>query len=56
MNQEQIRKNWEYRGYTFGFFKDHPGQVWLKETREHRIKTIGLEEIPEEAMRLDFFE
>ena len=28
MNQEQIRKNWEYSGYNFGFFKDHPGQVW----------------------------
>ena len=25
---------------------------WLKEAREHRIKTIGLEETPEEAMRL----
>ena len=30
---------------------------WLKEAREHRIKTIGLEETPEEeAMRLDFIE
>ena len=30
---------------------------WLKEARENRIKTIGLEEIPEEeAMRLDFIE
>ena len=28
MNQEQIRKNWEYRGYSFGVFKDSPGQVW----------------------------
>ena len=28
MNQEQIRKNWESRGYSFGVFKDLPGQVW----------------------------
>ena len=28
MNQEQIRKNWESRGYSFGVFKDPPGQVW----------------------------
>ena len=28
MNQEQIRKNWESRGYSFGIFKDSPGQVW----------------------------
>ena len=28
MNQEQIRKNWESRGYSFEVFKDPPGQVW----------------------------
>ena len=28
MSQEQIRKNWELRGYSFGVFKDSPGQVW----------------------------
>ena len=28
MNQEQIRKNWESRGYSYGVFKDPPGQVW----------------------------
>ena len=28
MNQEQIKKNWESRGYSFGVFKDPPGQVW----------------------------
>ena len=28
MNQEQIRKEWELRGYSFGVFKDPPGQVW----------------------------
>ncbi len=28
MHQEKIRKNWESRGYSFGVFKDSPGQVW----------------------------
>ena len=28
MNQEQIKKDWESRGYSFGIFKDHSGQVW----------------------------
>ena len=28
MNQEKIRENWESRGYSFGIFKDSPGQVW----------------------------
>ena len=28
MNQDQIRKNWESIGYSFGVFKDPPGQVW----------------------------
>ena len=28
MHQEKIRENWESRGYSFGVFKDSPGQVW----------------------------
>ncbi len=28
MNPEQIKKNWNSRGYNFGIFKDPPGQVW----------------------------
>jgi quercetin dioxygenase-like cupin family protein len=28
MNPEQIKKNWESGGYSFGVFKDPPGQVW----------------------------
>ncbi len=28
MNQDKIRDNWESRGYSFGVFKDPPGQVW----------------------------
>ena len=29
MNPEQIKKDWNSRGYSFGIFKDPPGQVWL---------------------------
>ena len=28
MHQDKIRENWESRGYSFGVFKDPPGQVW----------------------------
>ena len=28
MNLNQIKQNWNSRGYTFGIFKDPPGQVW----------------------------
>ena len=28
MHQEKIRENWESRGFSFGVFKDPPGQVW----------------------------
>ncbi len=28
MYPEQIKVNWESRGYSFGVFKDPPGQVW----------------------------
>jgi len=28
MNPNQIKQNWNDRGYSFGIFKDPPGQVW----------------------------
>ena len=28
MNPEQIKKDWNSRGYSFGIFKDPPGRVW----------------------------
>ena len=28
MKPNQIKQNWDSRGYTFGIFKDPPGQVW----------------------------
>ncbi len=24
----KIKQDWNFRGYTFGIFKDPPGQVW----------------------------
>ena len=28
MNHNQIKQDWTSRGYSFGVFKDPPGQVW----------------------------
>ena len=28
MNQEEARKDWNERGFSFGIFRDPPGQVW----------------------------
>ena len=28
MNPQQIKQNWNSRGYSFGVFKDPPGRVW----------------------------
>ena len=28
MNPEKIKEDWNSRGYSFGIFKDPPGQVW----------------------------
>ena len=28
MNPNQLKQNWNSRGYTFGIFKDPPGQIW----------------------------
>ena len=28
MNLNQIKENWNSRGYSFGVYKDPPGQVW----------------------------
>ena len=48
---ELIKK---YTGKFQGLWDQY---FWLKEAREHRIKTIGLEETPgEKAMRLDYIE
>ena len=28
MNPDQIKQDWNSRGYSFGVFRDPPGQVW----------------------------
>ena len=28
INYNKIKQNWDSRGYSFGIFKDPPGQVW----------------------------
>ena len=28
ISPQQLKQNWKSRGYTFGIFKDPPGQVW----------------------------
>ena len=28
MDQNHIEKDWDSRGYSFGVFRDSPGQVW----------------------------
>ena len=28
MNSDQIKQDWHSRGYSFGVFRDPPGQVW----------------------------
>ena len=28
MNTDQIKQEWHSRGYSFGVFRDPPGQVW----------------------------
>jgi len=28
MNQEATRKDWNGRGFSFGIFRDPPGQIW----------------------------
>lgn len=28
MNKDSIQQDWNNRGYSFGVFRDPPGQVW----------------------------
>jgi len=30
MNLNQIKQDWKSRGYSFGVFRDPPGQVWAE--------------------------
>ena len=38
MNQEATRKDWNERGFSFGIFRDPPGQVWADFV--HRIDQL----------------
>ena len=53
MNPEQIKKDWNLRGYSFGIFKDPPGQVWadfVHKTDELVVLAEGEIEIEIEGM------
>ena len=28
MDSDQIKQDWDSRGYSFGVFRDPPGQIW----------------------------
>jgi len=48
MNPNQIKQKWDSRGYSFGVFKDPPGQVWadfVHKTDELVVLTEGKIEI-----------
>ena len=48
MNPEEIKEDWNSRGYSFGIFKDPPGQVWadfVHKTDEHVVLVEGETEI-----------
>ena len=41
---ELIKQNWNSRGYSFGVFRDPPGQVWadfVHQTDEHVVLAEG---------------
>ena len=47
-NPNQIKQDWDSRGYTFGIFKDPPGQVWadfVNKTDERVVLAEGEIEI-----------
>ena len=48
MNSDQLKQDWNSRGYSFGIFKDRPGQVWadfVHKTEEHVLLAEGENEI-----------
>ena len=54
MNPEQIKKNWNTRGYSFRIFKDLPGQVWadfVHKTDELVVLAEGQIEIEGESQQ-----
>ena len=54
---EELSEEEKFAKFTHKYKALWDQYFWLKEAREHRERTIGLEETPEEkAMRLDFIE
>ena len=54
MNPKQIKKDWNSRGYSFGIFKDPPGQVWagfVHKTDELVVLAEGQIEIEGESQQ-----
>ena len=54
MNPEQIKKDWNTRGYSFRIFKDLPGQVWadfVHKTDELVVLAEGKIEIEGESQQ-----
>ena len=48
----KIKKNWNSRGYSFGIFKDPPGQVWadfVHRTNELIVLAEGEIEVEKEG-------
>ena len=44
MNSDLIKQAWQSRGYSFGVFRDPPGQVWadfVHQTDEHVVLAEG---------------
>ena len=40
MNPEQIKEDWNSRGYSSGVFRDPPGQVWADFV--HKVDELGV--------------
>ena len=54
---EELSEEEKFEKFTHKYKALWDRYFWLKEAREHRERTIGLEETPEEKeMRLDYIE
>ena len=48
MDSNQIKQDWNSRGYSFGIFRDPPGQVWadvIHQTDELLVLAEGENEV-----------
>ena len=42
MNPEEIRQDWQERGFSFGVFRDPPGRVWADFTHQTDVAEVFL--------------